>query len=249
MPTRTSRSSPCARALLSDTRRSPDDVQAGADRALRVVLVGDRRAEEGEDRVAHQPGERALVAVDRRDQALEGAVHDLGPVLGIHRLGHRGRAFDVAEQHRDGAALALHRAAGAGGLELGQHLLRQEPVEIGGGAGVQLRAARVAEPRALGVLVPTGWAGHGRNDSRGRRERGSDPLSVMSRCWNRVPLCGYRRTRWATGVFAKGATARNRSQFSWARRSSVGPATPFSSTGRSRGTRCRPPPRRRRPNV
>src|SRR3712207_7373466 len=51
-----------------------------------------------QDGVAHQPRQRALVAVDRRDQVLEGAVHDLGPLLRVELLGQRRRAPHVADR-------------------------------------------------------------------------------------------------------------------------------------------------------
>ena len=166
MPTRTSRSSPCSRSHLLLVAGDPrDDVEPCPDRALRVVLVRDRRAEEREDRVAHQPGERSLVAVDRRDEPLERAVHDLGPVLGVQGLGHRGRALDVAEQHGDDASLALHGSARAGGLELGEQLLGQEGVErvpVGGeDPGASRTRCRTGRRR--------GWRFHSSGTSRSER--------------------------------------------------------------------------------
>jgi hypothetical protein len=46
----------------------------------------------------------------RLDERRERAAYDLAPVLGVERLGERGRAFEVAEEHRDLPALALGRA-------------------------------------------------------------------------------------------------------------------------------------------
>ena len=173
MPTRTSRSSPRSPLHLLLVAGDPrDDVETCPDRALGVVLVGDRRAEEREDRVAHQAGEGSLVAVDRRDESFERAVHDLGPVLGVQGLGHRGRALDVAEQHRDDASLSLHGSARAGGLELGEQLLGQERIErVPVGGQIQARPARVAEPGAVGVGGSTARALHGPNDSVPAAER------------------------------------------------------------------------------
>ena len=92
--------------MLGEELLHPDRASEGP---LRVVLVCDRCAEEREDRITHQPGRRALVAVDRRDQLLEDLVHDVGPRFGIEALRHRRRTDDVAEQHRHGAPLTLHR--------------------------------------------------------------------------------------------------------------------------------------------
>ena len=104
---------PLVREPLAERRDRGDDLEPRHHRALRVVLVRGRGAEEGEDRVAHQAGDRALVADDRLDQPLVGGVHHLGPVLGVELLGHRGRAADVAEQHRDDAPLARPGRLGA----------------------------------------------------------------------------------------------------------------------------------------
>ncbi|NIP13937.1 MAG: hypothetical protein GWN66_07615 [Pseudomonas stutzeri] len=92
--------------------RPLDDLQRGAAGPLGVVLVGDGRPEEGQHRVAHQPRQRALVAVDGLDQDVEGPVHDLHHVLGVQVLGHGGGALDVGEEDRDGAPLVADLTAG-----------------------------------------------------------------------------------------------------------------------------------------
>ena len=77
---RSSPSLPLARLklwLFQRESRQCDDVQRGADCAFRVVLVGNGRAEEGQDRVAHQAGDGALVLVDGCDEKLKSTVHDL----------------------------------------------------------------------------------------------------------------------------------------------------------------------------
>ena len=61
---------------------------AASARPLRIVLVRDRRAEEGHDRVTFQAGHRPLVASDGLDEHLEGAVHDLHHILGVHAPRH-----------------------------------------------------------------------------------------------------------------------------------------------------------------
>ena len=38
--------------------------QAGLDSALRVIVMGDRRAKEGQDSIPHQAGNRAAVTID-----------------------------------------------------------------------------------------------------------------------------------------------------------------------------------------
>ena len=59
--------------------------------------MGDGGTEEGQDRVAHETGEGTLITVHRRDQVLEGAVHDLSPLFRVELLGGRRRALDIAE--------------------------------------------------------------------------------------------------------------------------------------------------------
>ena len=83
-----------------------DHVEGGADRAVGIVLVGHRGAEEGQHRIALQLGDRALVAEDGLRHQVERLVDDLRPVLGVHLLGERRRADYVGEEGRDRLALA-----------------------------------------------------------------------------------------------------------------------------------------------
>ena len=87
-----------------------NNVQSRQHHALRVVLMGHRCAKERQDRIPHQSRNRAFVFEDRTDHLLKRAVHDLGPVLGIHLLSRGGGALDITEEHRDDPALTLHRA-------------------------------------------------------------------------------------------------------------------------------------------
>jgi hypothetical protein len=129
-----------AREPLAERSDRGDDLEPGHHGPLRIVLVRGGSSEEREDRVAHQAGHRAFVSVHRLDEVLVGSVHHVGPVLGVKLLGHRGRAPDVAEEHRDDAPL---------------------PRE-GGGRRLELRPAGVAEPRALRIVGAAGRAvGHG----------------------------------------------------------------------------------------
>ena len=99
------------------------DGQGGAERAVRVVLVGDGGAEERHDAVAQELVDGALEAVDRAQDDLEDPVHDAVDLLGVQALGHRREAGDVREHHADLLALALHGRAAAEDL-LGQVLGR-----------------------------------------------------------------------------------------------------------------------------
>ena len=113
-------------------------------RADGVVLVGDRRAEERHDPVAHHLVHRALVAVDRGHHVLEHRVQELPRLLGIPVGQELHRALEVGEQHRDLLALALDGALGGEDL-LGEvlgdvGLGRREPSLSGGGRPDRLPA-------------------------------------------------------------------------------------------------------------
>jgi hypothetical protein len=86
-----------------------------------VILVGQRRAEEGHDPVAHHLVHRALVAVHRLHHAFEHGVEDLPRLLGIAVGEQLHRALEVGEEHGDLLALALERGLGGEDL-LGQVL-------------------------------------------------------------------------------------------------------------------------------
>jgi hypothetical protein len=86
---------------------------------LGVILVGDRRAEQGHDPITGVLIDRAFDAVDALGENGEKAVENLVPGFRIHLFGQIHRAFDVGEQHRHLLALAVQRAAH------GKDLLRQ----------------------------------------------------------------------------------------------------------------------------
>jgi len=88
-------------------------VQRGVAGALRVVLVGDGRAEQRHDAVAGVLVHRAFEAVHAVGEDLEEAIENLMPLFRIDLLGQFHRAFDVGEQHGDLLALAFE-----GGLRL-----------------------------------------------------------------------------------------------------------------------------------
>jgi hypothetical protein len=76
------------------------DLMRGAHRALGVVLVRHGMAEIGEDAVADEARDEALVARDRAAGERAVAAQRLEHVLGLQPLGERGRADHVAEHHR-----------------------------------------------------------------------------------------------------------------------------------------------------
>jgi hypothetical protein len=103
------------------------------ERAVGVVLVRDRGAEERHDAVAEELVDRALVTVDRLEHDLERPVDDRVDVFGIEPLGHRREAGDVGEHDRHLLALAFDGAAR--GEDFVGEMLRR----VGGGRGEALR--------------------------------------------------------------------------------------------------------------
>jgi hypothetical protein len=114
-----------------------------------VVLVHDRHAEDGHDRVADELLHRPSVPLQNDLHAPEVAGEQRAQSLGVELLAQRGGAGHVAEEHRDRLPLLALRGR-----------LRE-----GGSAGV-------AEARALGNLVAAARAGgHGEASLRLRRVR------------------------------------------------------------------------------
>ena len=74
-----------------------------------VILVGERRAEQRHDPVAHHLVDRALVAVDGLHHVLEDGVEELPRLLGISVGQQLHRALEVGEEDGDLLALALER--------------------------------------------------------------------------------------------------------------------------------------------
>ena len=88
-----------------------------------VVLVGQRRAEERHDPVAHDLVDRALVAVDGVHHPLEDGVEQLARFLGVAVGQELHGALEVGEQ--DGDLLPLALEGGLGGEDLLGEVLRR----------------------------------------------------------------------------------------------------------------------------
>ena len=84
---------------------SSDDLQRRAHRALGVVLVRDRRAEQREHAVAREVLDGAAERFDRPDHARHGVADDELQLLGIQAFAERGRADQVGEERGDHAPL------------------------------------------------------------------------------------------------------------------------------------------------
>ena len=95
-----------------------EHLQGGVTGAPGVVLVGDRRAEDGHDPVAGELVDRALELGHGVGQDREEALHDLAPLLRVLLLGEVHRAADVGEQHRHLLALGVVLLVGQGSPDL-----------------------------------------------------------------------------------------------------------------------------------
>src|SRR6516225_11595371 len=80
--------------------------------AHRMILVGDRRAEEGHNPVAHNPVNGTFVAVDRLDHPFEHRIEDLLRSLGVAVGEYLHRTLNICEQHSDLLALAFESLLG-----------------------------------------------------------------------------------------------------------------------------------------
>jgi hypothetical protein len=78
-------------------------------RALRMVLMGDRRAEQREDAIAGRLDDVSIVAMDRLNHQLQRRIDDGARFFGVEIAHQLGRALDVGEQRGDGLALTLGR--------------------------------------------------------------------------------------------------------------------------------------------
>ena len=73
----------------------------------RVILVGERRAEQRHDAVAHHLIDGALVVMDGLHHVFEDGVEEFARLLGITVGQQFHRALEVGEQHRHLLALAF----------------------------------------------------------------------------------------------------------------------------------------------
>ena len=125
-----------------------------------VVLVGERRAEEGHDPVAHHLVDRALVAVDvdGLHHPLEHRVEDLSRLRGISVGEQLHAALQVGEEDGDLLALTLERALGGEdflGEVLGGVCVRGGRTTRGRGAATPTEAARTATRASRPQTAPS----------------------------------------------------------------------------------------------
>ena len=77
-----------------------------------MIFMGNGRAEEGHNAIAHHLVDGALVAVHGLDHALQDRVQELAGLLGVALGQQLHGPLQVRKQHRDLLAFAFERAAG-----------------------------------------------------------------------------------------------------------------------------------------
>ena len=118
-----------------DRRHGVPQLDGGANRPERVVLVRLRDAEDRHHGVADELLHGAAVPLEDASRVLEVAAHRRPHRLRVEPLPERGRAGQVAEDDRDGLS------------------------DLAGGLGLlERRAAGAAEPEPLGIFLPTARA-------------------------------------------------------------------------------------------
>jgi hypothetical protein len=135
-----------------------EELEAGPDGALGIVLVARRGAPDRHHRVADELLHRPAVALDHLAGQVEVARQELADLLRVARLGKRGEADDVREEDRDEPSL------GDGASSLGRPGL--------GDGAASGRSRRVAQPgAALAAELGRRWVGLAARWAGGRETR------------------------------------------------------------------------------
>jgi hypothetical protein len=127
--------------------------QCGKQRALRMVFMGQRGAEQREDRVAGGVHYVALIKMHGVDHDLEREVDDVAGLFRIEAFQQVHRTLDISEQRGEHFALAFHRVTRSSGGTRGQAGTRGGRAGTGqrGGAFIAERGSRVVRRAAPGA--------------------------------------------------------------------------------------------------
>jgi hypothetical protein len=99
MPTRTSISTPNSRHHFAIRFDTIHHIQASQHGPLGILFMGDRRAEEGQDGVAHQPCYVPFISKNRSHHTIEHTVDDPGPFFGVELFASP-RGADAIADHK-----------------------------------------------------------------------------------------------------------------------------------------------------
>ncbi len=149
-----------------------------------VVLVGQRRAEERHDPVAHHLVHRALVAVDGLHHPFEHRIEDLTRLLGVTVGEQLHRALEVREEDRHLLALALQGRLG------GEDLLREVLRGVGLGersSGPAAGFGPIGAPHSWQNLLAGGFGARQAGQAVSRRAPHSPQNFTVAgfSCWHR----------------------------------------------------------------
>ena len=139
-----------------------------------VVLVRERRAEEGHDPVAHDLVHGALVAVDSFHHPLEDRIEELPRLLGVAVGEQLHRALEVGEEHGHLLPFAFERALG------GQDFLGEVLGGVGLGRGELVRR-RAERSGALAAELVLGGIGCATGGADRREWSGAFPAELHAR--------------------------------------------------------------------
>ena len=148
---------------LVEHGRARVHLECRTQRALRIVLVRDRRAEDGDDGIADELFRVGVEAVDHRAQRSEQVGLQAADVLGVEAFGERGEAGEIGEEDGGGAAIGVRRDGRR--RRRGRELLPAAGAEGEADRYVEL-ATRAFHRRILGGLA--------RRSIRGECTRASD---------------------------------------------------------------------------
>ena len=155
-------------------------MERGVAGALRVILVGDRRAEKRHAAVSGELVDEALEALDAVAEHAEEALHDLRPRLGVELLRQVHRALHVDEEDDDLLALALDRGFRPADL-LGEERHMRCRCSRRPPADRQHRAAAAAEFLADRDRCAAGGTAHGQFGAALGAEATVGPVLVVTR--------------------------------------------------------------------
>ena len=181
--------------------------QRGAHGPLGVVLVGDRRAEQGDDGVADDLVDLPAEGVDVGDEPLEAAVDEVLHLLGIAGLGQRREADEVGEEDRDDPTLVAPQpqVVPARGAEP----CARRHVRMAAGAGHHGRIYRggLGRPSPFGGSLTAPRTGSGTTPMSGRpATAGTVPRMTMTSPTPRRPTTAAARAEQAVKVYGTGDT-------------------------------------------
>ena len=164
-----------ARAWMPGPERADavDQVERGTDCAFGVVVVRDRRAPDGHDRVADELLDRATVAADDVLALFEIARQEIADGLGVAALGERREPDEIGEQDRD--QTTFRDGHGCPGNGRGRRRCGTD------GAVRGRRPARRAEAGSRDERVPAARAGWGHGRPAVRTEPGVGRGSLAAR--------------------------------------------------------------------